>query len=270
MRRWLVGLALVSGCLQAPSYDGTAYLCAKDPVCPGGFSCVAGVCVAAPEQRDDVVRFAPGTFTMGCDAGQTGCPSNAQPSRQVTLSGFQIQITEVSFGDYAACVDHGCPDLGYTDAPEAPVRNLPFSAAQSYCSFIGMALPTEAQWERAARGGDDFVYPWNEDTTDCAHANLATCDGVPRAVTTDDAGTTEDGIRALAGNVREWVFDVAGAYAPGDVTNPTGPLDASQIHVTRGGSFKTAAELGMVWARVDEDQVHAPDDLGVRCALTLP
>jgi len=187
-----------------------------------------------------------------------------------------IQRLEVTQAEFAACVAAGRCDRpvdGYDPAvtPDLPARGVTFAAASAYCDFIGLSLPTEAQWERAARGADDDPYPWGTATADCAHAAFSGCGGAPGAVGSHPAGATADGLHDLAGNVAEWVRDFDGAYPTGPVTDPQGPTSGG-ARIVRGGSYLTAA--APVWARDREDPLHTSPseigDLGVRCARSAP
>src|SRR5579862_9136186 len=102
------------------------------------------------------------------------------------------------------------PAMYFTPAatPDLPVRAVSWYDAMTYCQSIGLALPTEAQWERAARGTDDNPYPW-DGAIDCTHADYLECNvGGPVNETDDAAGATPvTGLSHMAGNVREWISD---------------------------------------------------------------
>lgn len=273
----LASLALalaLPACLGSPSYDGTSYRCVEEQVCPPSFTCTMGVCRADPS--DQLVHFEAGAFTMGCTAGAVGCAADAQPAHRVMLGAFVIQRFEVKQAEFAACVAAGrCerPVDGYDPAatPELPARGVTFAAATAYCDFIGFGLPTEAQWERAARGTDDDPYPWGSAAPDCTRGVFSGCGGALDAVGAHPAGATDTGIHDLAGNVAEWVRDFDGAYPTGPVTDPQGPSSGG-ARIVRGGSYATAA--APVWARDREDPLHTSPseigDLGVRCARAAP
>jgi formylglycine-generating enzyme required for sulfatase activity len=202
--------------------------------------------------------------------GMANCDPDAMPEHAVTLAAFALDASEVSQRDYKACVDAGgccasttsdCPAPVQLDADlDLPIRDLTWGAAREYCSFAGKHLPTEAQWERAARMGD-HPYPWGDDAADCSRAIGAGCNG-PRDVT-DGAGPPFD----LLGNVAEWVQDEYNAtfYTTSPAMNPLDDAGGN-IRVIRGGGFTTAAADFAVWRRDHDDRYHHAGDLGFRCA----
>jgi sulfatase modifying factor 1 len=266
----IAGIALLTlaGCLEAPDHAGTMYRCTVHPECPDGFQCVGGVCTENTA-GGDLVGFGAGMFTMGCMAAAPFCPGDAQVPHTVKLSAFRISASEVTRGEYDAC--SACPPLSAsTDPASFPVRGVPFSAADMYCRMRGMQLPTEAQWERAARGTDDLPFPWNGDI-DCAHASYAGCGSAgPEPVTSRAAGDTPEHVHAMAGNVREWVADFyAQPYPSGTVSDPL--ITSGSLRVIRGGSYKLDASAAAVWHRDSGDPAHQAgdsslEDVGFRCA----
>jgi formylglycine-generating enzyme required for sulfatase activity len=170
------------------------------------------------------------------------------PRHTVTLDGFWIDRLEVTNAQYALCVEAGACQRGRLaddpayNAEDYPAAGIPWQAAVGYCAWAGGRLPSEAEWEVAARGAEGYAYPWG-DAFDCAGGNfwdpVAGCDdGYPKPA---PVGSFPDGISwcgalDLAGNAWEWVADLYGEYSPEAQSNPTGPASGSQ-RILRGGSW---------------------------------
>ena len=208
-----------------------------------------------------------------------------QPRHRVILDGFWIDRTEVTNRQYRMCVDSGycqepaCWRGPQFNAPEQPVVCVSWYQAEAYCEWIGGRLPTEAEWEYAARGPKGVRYPWgNPFVGDRLNYCDATC-GRPRsdAEWNDGqlysappgqypAGATWCGALDMAGNVSEWVADWYGNYSPDRQVNPTGPSEGF-LRAIRGGSwFLTRAETRTVWREGLPPSAWF-DDLGFRCVM---
>lgn len=183
----------------------------------------------APEQ----VEVPATEFTMGCD----DCDPDEAPPHLVRLAAFRIDRWEVTNAWYEPCVTaYGCgevPDNGV--GPDGPVTGLTYEDAADYCAWRGMALPTEAQWELAARGVEGRTWPWGEASPDCELAASRSCDGGLVAAGSHPAGASPYGAEDLAGNAWEWVSDWYDAdyYATSPAEEPTGG-DAGGLRTVRG------------------------------------
>ncbi len=174
-----------------------------------------------------------------------------QPSHTVYLDAFYMDTYEVTNANYKACVDSGkCTppvtppeDLiysvnsSYYDSSQFndyPVINVEWYQAKTYCEWRGGSLPTEAQWEKAARGTDGRTYPWGEEFS----CNRVGCDWEPHKVGSFESGKSPYGIYDLAGNVWEWVADLydPNYYSISPYSNPLGP-NSGQYRILRGGSW---------------------------------
>jgi carboxyl-terminal processing protease len=215
-----------------------------------------------------VMVYVPGgTFLMGSTAAQIDaakalceqypdeygkCKTESfeaeAPQHAVTVDGTWLDRTEVTNAQYALCVaDGACRESRLADHPayngdDYPVAGIPWQDAADYCSWVGGRLPTEAEWEYAARGPEGHVFPWG-DQFECTAGNLwddvTGCDdGYPRPapVGSFPAGISWCGALDMAGNAWEWVADLYGAYPAENQINPTGPAAGSE-RILRGGSW---------------------------------
>lgn len=239
-----------------------------------------------------------GTFLMGAQATDPGAPgydTNAAPPEgpvhQVTVSGFWIQRNETGMSDIQRCLDTGwCPpgsvgadggaNLGRTDSADHPINRVSWLGAARYCAMLGGRLPTEAEWEFAARGTGARVYPWGDAqgcgvyTIDPAQQWIrrmipGPCENSGTRVPNDLFGETPDHqLLGLAGNVVEWVadhYDPAG-YPSAAVTDPWGPLDGT-LKIQRGGGWTETDPTALRSAsRVVVPPDQALVDVGFRCA----
>jgi formylglycine-generating enzyme required for sulfatase activity len=215
---------------------------------------------------------------------------NEQPAHQVKVGAFWIDKTEVSNGQYQKCVEAGkCAapllntsfsrstyygDLVYQDYP---VINIEWSMASAYCTWAGGKLPTEAQWEYAARGPESLIYPWGNtferdklnycDINCGALSDAAYDDGHPDTapVGSYPSGASWVGALDMAGNVREWVSDWYGPYSPADVENPAGP-EVGESKIPRGGSWYDTPDDTRSTNRGSELLDYYRHNLGFRCA----
>ncbi len=159
-----------------------------------------------------------------------------RPQHQVTLSDFYLQEHEVTNGEYRRFDPDHRPDA----RDNHPVGYVSWGDAMAYAEWLGGTLPTEAQWEFAARGRDGRKYPWGDEDVTCERANYAECERTAVAVKSYEAGATPEGIYDLAGNVWEWCLDWYAPYESTGQTDPTGPAESSlsrPARVLRGGSF---------------------------------
>lgn len=171
---------------------------------------------------DGMLLVPGGTFVMGIDIGGQ---EDERPAHAVTVRSFFLDRTEVTNRDYAACVSAGkCrapakagdgrghfgPDEAFR-GPEQPVSSISWDDARAYCAFLGKRLPTEAEFERAARGDDQRTYPWGNEAPSAERAVFA---GTRTSnVGTHPAGAGPYGHLDLAGNVWEWLEDLYDPYA---------------------------------------------------------
>ena len=225
-----------------------------------------------------VMVYVPGgMFQMGSAETDSLASDPEFPQHAVTLDSFWIDSTEVTNGQYDLCVADGtCWPSGYQEdeertGPEYPVETVSWDNAATYCEWAGGRLPTEAEWEYAARGPEGKIYPWgNEAPT----TELCTFDNNVIGTTAAGslpAGASWCGALDMAGNVAEWVADWYGEnyYGGSPAQNPPGP-ETSDLKVTRGGSW------GSDEVRVraaDRSYVLPPDHiyggLGFRCVIDL-
>jgi sulfatase modifying factor 1 len=201
------------------------------------------------ERDGAIVVWVPGgEFRMG-SPDREGEPAE-HPQHTVRIKGFLMDKTEITWGQYlrfATEAGRPLPQAPVWGMPESfPVSNVTWEDARAFCAWAGGRLPTEAEWERAARGDDARRYPWGDDW-DASRCN--TQEGGPHGPTA--AGVYQDclspyGILDLAGSVWEWCQDWYddGYYAKSPVENPIGP-EGGQRRVSRGGSWVNPAE----WAR---------------------
>jgi len=210
---------------------------------------------------------------MGCTEGPGHCMTGGidRPPHAVWLSAFAIDRTEVTESAYQACVTEGAcgaPTIGFDPARDGamPVTNVTWDAARAHCQWAGKRLPTEAEWEKAARGTDERRYPWGDDAPRCELANFESCGGVLRAAGSLPAGASAYGVLDMAGNAEEWVNDwLDGSYdAAAPARNPQGPAKGNE-HVVRGGSYRDdawhVATTVRMWNAGD-----AEAERGFRCA----
>jgi formylglycine-generating enzyme required for sulfatase activity len=181
--------------------------------------------------------------------------NDEKPAHIVQIDALWIDQVEVTNGMYGLCVKAGaCLPLvkvnsdnrpQYFDVPEFqdyPVVYVTWLDAKSYCEWAGRRLPTEAEWERAARGDDMRTYPWGGEPPNTSLANFNNELGDTSRVGSYAAGASPFGALDMAGNVWEWVADFYNQsyYASSPVANPTGPDEQLQNlnRVVRGGSYQ--------------------------------
>ena len=217
-----------------------------------------------------------GMFLMG-DPAADDPPS--QPVHGVALSAFCLDVTEVTVAAYGACAAPGCTapgsgracNQGIAGRDNHPINCVDWNQARAYCRWRGGDLPTEAQWEYAARGTDGRTYPWGNDAPmsqlcwSGGGATLAnTC-----PVGSFPSGASPFGALDLAGNVWEWTLDWYGAYVGSVGTNVTDPAGAASgiSRVNRGGAWGNALEIDVrPMIRFGGRPTRRLESLGFRCA----
>jgi formylglycine-generating enzyme required for sulfatase activity len=195
-----------------------------------------------------VVIYVPGgTFPMGSEKSDRNAQSNEFPQHTIALDSFWLDQIEVSAGQFRQCIDAGACRVPLCDwgnptnddnpQDSQPVVCVNWHGAQAYCEWVGARLPTEAEWEYAARGSQGHIYPWGNDAPSCDRANYGDCVGGTTVTGSYPSGATWCGALDMAGNVWEWVADWydENYYAESPFQNPGGPATGSR-KILRGGS----------------------------------
>jgi len=246
-----------------------------------------------------VIYVPAGEFVMGSDPGTDPYFWGAEsPSHAVYVDAFWLYQTEVTNAMYQMCVEQkACPRpdanrssthknyYGNPDYDNYPVILVSWVHAVSYCKWAGGRLPTEAEWEKAARGEDGRLFPWGNSPLRGDLANFCDhdCPGNERESGLDDgyrdtapvgsypAGVSPYGALDMAGNVWEWVFDyfVPEYYKVSPLENPLGPAFGTR-RVIRGGSWYNPASGIRTVARASLTPDNALGTVVFRCAMDVP
>ncbi|MFO0774241.1 MAG: formylglycine-generating enzyme family protein [Nitrospiraceae bacterium] len=234
---------------------------------------------AAASSAAEMVTVPAGAFRMGTDSLQG--LEDERPAHTVWVDTFRIDRTEVTTARYAgflAATKRPPPDGWETVVlsrhGRKPVIGVSWDDAQAFCAWEGKRLPTEAEWEKAARGTDDRRYPWGnaEPTADRANFGLGarfSYDQVLLPVGARPAGAGPFGAEDLAGNVWEWVQDWYGAayYEASPEKNPPGP-ETGTLKVVRGGSWSDLPKYLVTYGRFRLPPETRNSFTGFRCATS--
>ncbi len=236
-----------------------------------------------PAGCDPEMVFVPeGEFPMG----QEGGDPDQLPVHAVSLDAFWIDRTEVTVDAFLACKTAGScttPDAAsncnsnHADRGAEPFNCATWDQATAYCTWAGKRLPTEAEWEKAARGVDGRTYPWGEDTPTCSYAVISDPNahgaGCGSHTTLPDGskpgGESPYGALDMTGNVWEWVNDWYGDtyYSTSPASNPPGPESGTYRVFRGGGLFDSVDDLQLPAAfRSGSYPFTARSDVGFRCA----
>ncbi len=250
-----------------------------------------------PKDGMRLMRVPAGPFWMGSNQSPW---TFEEPRHKVTLNEFWIDQTEITNAMFRRFVEqtgyetraeqvgwgfvyngkqetqvNGAdwqhpfgPDSNIIGQDKNPVVQVSWADAQAYCAWAGRRLPTEAEWEKAARGTDGRLYPWG-DQIDCAHANYAGCTGGITAVDAYPAGASPYGVLDMSGNVWQWVADwyQADYYTRSPADNPTGPATGER-KVHRGGAWYNFNLQVQAPYRYGNIPTWTFSSVGIRCAKT--
>ena len=201
-----------------------------------------------------MVLIPAGSFKMGCVPGDSSCDSRENPQHSVTLDAFYMDVYEVTVAKYKTCVDAGnCTAPPVNDLcswqqagrEQDPADCLGWNDADAYCKWVGGRLPTEAEWEKAARGGQEGnLYPWGNELPTCTPGQKNTavfdhgCGKKGTWAVGSHSGKNGYGLYDVAGNANEWVMDWFGDsyYSSSPQSNPPGP-GSGPDRIVRGSNF---------------------------------
>jgi len=284
--RWLCIALLVSAC-DGPAGGGSMQGDGGDGSADGPQQQPGGLCTE-PVTPGEMVMVPAGPFQMGCNpAIQTDCDADESPYHTVTLSAFEIDRTEVTQHDYKACMDAGaCEIIGPANQDNwpatLPVVDATWNGATQYCAWVGKRLPTEAEWEKAARGTDGRKFPWgNSDWQgDCVFDDVRQCMScrvAGQAVGQARRGASPYGALDMFGGLYEWVADYyqPDYYATSPAQDPSGPasgactgVGTTGCRVLRGFASDNlnTAIVGSVSGRDAFAPMWSTPLLGFRCA----
>lgn len=231
----------------------------------------------------EMVLVPAGSFLMGSD---TSGYVYEEPQHLIYLDTFWIDKYDVSNAQYALCVAAGACTAPSTSASASrsyyygteefadyPVIHVGWSQADSYCQWVDASLPTEAQWEKAARGTDGREYPWGNEAISCAVANYKpddVCIGDTVLSVSYPGNVSPYGAVGMAGNVWNWVLDwfSAGYYSSSPYENPTGAA-SGEYRILRGGSWGAIDEFSRTAYRAVVNPEMDWDSAGFRCVVPM-
>jgi formylglycine-generating enzyme required for sulfatase activity len=230
-----------------------------------------------------------GTFPMGSDESDELADPDEFPQHEVTVDGFWMDQTEVTNTQFAAFLNE-CGDRtedgakfielekgycrieragdGYRSRPAAAdnaVVMVSWYGANAYCEWIGGRLPTEAEWEYAARGAGGRLYPWGDDTPTCELAHRSGCSTAAKKVGQIPEGASWCGVLDMAGNAWEWVADRYEEYPAEPQVNPI-VLAPSGLRIARGGGWHANAKEMRTTYRLESGAGSCVGCIGFRCA----
>jgi hypothetical protein len=257
---------------QCVNVEGDRNNCGDcDIACKAGELCRDGRCT-------DVVPFIVipnGAFTMGCDS-RGSCDVDERPEHEVFVSEFEIMSTEVPEWLYLQCVNQGAcsSPSGSWSPPEnssTPVTNVSWHQANGMCAWLSMRLPTEAEWEKAARGSDGRLFPSGNSEPSCNDAVTASCGGSAASVGNTAGDRSPFGVLDMGGNAREWTEDWYDAdyYESSPSNDPTG-ASAGSKKIQRGGSYGGAAADARATNRTPVSPSSSSLTVGFRCVRDVP
>lgn len=291
-----IGFSDTLGIYPVEYYNNAATVETASDITVAVGNVVANINVELAPKAIETVTIPAGSFLMGCDpAADSRCAEREQPQHTVTLDAYSIDKNEVTNARYIECVaEGGCTPpavttaiagsalrqyYGARDYMDYPMVNVTWEQANAFCFWDGKRLPTEAEWERAARGDAGAIYPWGTGTLGCDQANVGRnsssnfcfAGGLTR-VGEYATGASPFGLFDMSGNAFEWTSDWAfRAYTADPVANPVAPNAPFAPpddfrKVLRGGSYVHDATIARSSNRHAVGPVFSFNDVGFRCA----
>jgi formylglycine-generating enzyme required for sulfatase activity len=226
-----------------------------------------------------------GEFLMGTSDADLPATYHEKPEHIVYVDDFWIDRTEVTNDQYRRCVEagicqapiecslipaeHSKPNTGYQDPSKAqhPVVCVTWYDAKIYCSWVGARLPTEAEWEKAARGPDSRTFPWGNSLPSCTTANFDGCVGDTAPVGSYPAGASAYGMLDAVGNALEWT-NTQWAQPPYDASDGREASGSETVRVQRSSRYWDDVALARTTYRYGGMDVNKYNTLGFRCCMS--